>query len=82
MDVAPEERAKRNHPVPAQQLVDAITAIVQEKREQDFIAEFSNAFVLASKDDIVRLKAFLVRIGADRNTANMAATRTIGAPRC
>ena len=72
-----QELAKRSHPVPAEALLDAMRAIVQEGKEAEFLAHFGSAFVLASVDDIGSLKTFLANHVKDLRALNIA-----NSPRC
>jgi hypothetical protein len=80
MDVSNDERAKRNHPVPAEMLLHAVKGVVLEKKEEAFLDMFRGAFVLASEDDIARIRGFLSRHATLPETTALAAK--IGEPRC
>jgi hypothetical protein len=82
MDVSNEEKAKRNHVVPAEMLLLGMKGVITDEKEAEFLRDFAGSFVLASEDDVALLKAFLVRVGADKNVKNVAASKVIGAARC
>jgi hypothetical protein len=82
METTDAERAKRNHPVPAQLLLDGMKSIIVEGKEKEFLESFASAFVLASKEDIGKLKIFLRTHGAANNPMNLAARNVVGSDRC
>jgi hypothetical protein len=82
MEATAEDRAKRNHPVPAEMLLEGMKSVISEGKEVEFLAAFKGAFVLASEDDIKKLKSFLVHQGAANNPMNIAAIKIVGAARC
>ncbi len=77
-----EEKAKQNHPVPAEMLLQGMKAVVVEGKEKEFLDAFAGSFALLEESDIDKFKDFLKRHRADENEANMAARTVIGTPRC
>jgi hypothetical protein len=79
MDVQPEDKALRSHPVPAELLLHAMKAIIEGKKEGPFLQAFAKSFVLASEHDIAEMKRFIEQHG---DPASMSAKAVVGAQRC
>ena len=53
-------------------LLLGMKSVIIEQKEAEFLHDFTGSFILASEEDVDRLKSFLTRIGAHKNANNLA----------